>query len=230
MMMKRLAMLLTVLALDGCATTAERPAVADPPLLEPTTAEIASLRADLAEMFVARGAFDAALPLLQEALRLAPRSARIHTLLGIVLRDRGVYAQAEQELKLALELEPGRASALSALGVLYDQEHRFEDAEQAHRDAVARARDCVKCWNNLGFSLFLERRDRAAIEAYEIALRLDPGARVIYNNLGFAYGRLGYEAAALRAFRQAGDEKRAQKNLALCRLLRARESRRKEAQ
>src|SRR5262249_56934288 len=117
-------------------------------------------------------------------------------------------------------LEPKNAQTLTALGVLYAEEHRFAESERAHRGAVALAAGCVKCWNNLGFSLYLAHEDRAAVEAYEAALRLDPGARVIYNHLGLAYGRLGDEAAALRAFRQAGGEEHAQKNLALCRRLR----------
>src|SRR5215831_8176526 len=142
--MRALAILLVFGA--GCVTTQ---VAADPPLPEPAPSDLAALRADLAEMFVERGAFDAALPLLGEALRAAPKNPRVHVLLGVVLRDRGVRDQAEIELKRALELAPGYAPALSALGVLYDQQHRFAEAQGAHRRAVAAARDCVKCWNNL---------------------------------------------------------------------------------
>src|SRR5262245_1293593 len=121
-----------VLVCFGCATTGGSGPTLEAAMPEPSPADVAALRADLAEMFVERGALDAALPLVAEALRLAPRSPRPHTLLAVVLRDRGVREQAERELKVALELEPGYAPALTALGVLYDQEHRFVEAAQAH--------------------------------------------------------------------------------------------------
>jgi Flp pilus assembly protein TadD len=197
----------------GCATAAG--ATSDPGLRAPSPGESSVLREELIEAMVAKGSTATAVPLLKQALKESPRSAHLHTLLGVVLRDRGVRDQAEKELEIAIELDPKQASAHGALGVLYDYSRRHDLALKEHREAVRIAPDCVRCWNNLGFSLYLQHRDREAVAAFQAAIRLDPNEKAVYNNLGFAYGRLGYSSAALRAFRVGGDEAAAHQNLEL---------------
>ncbi len=185
------------LVLPGCATSSQ---------VKKTEAEGARLRIDLAETYVAKKAYAAAIPLLRRAVAEQPDAAEPRELLGIVLREQGLYPQAEKELREATRLAPSSARAWAALGVLYDLMRRPDDAERAHRNALELLPSSAAIWNNLGFSLYLARRNDEAISALEKALELDPGLIVAYNNLGFAYGRRGSLADAVRCFRTAGGE------------------------
>jgi Flp pilus assembly protein TadD len=195
-----------MLVLVGCATDAH---------LRKTDEEGERMRLDLAETYVKKGAYAAAIPLLRHEVADKPKSVEARTLYGIVLREQGLYPQAERELKDALALAPGNARALDALGVLYDLEHRPMDAENAHRGALALAPGEAMYWNNLGFSLLVANRTNEAVTALEKALALDPALLVAYDNLGFAYGRRGDDAAAERCFRSAGGELAVRVNMAI---------------
>ena len=67
-----------------------------------TPSERPSLRASLIETMVDAKAYDSAVPLLRQALREQPKSAKIHYLLAVVLRERGRLEQAVAEFKVAL--------------------------------------------------------------------------------------------------------------------------------
>ncbi|HKA86204.1 MAG TPA: tetratricopeptide repeat protein [Haliangiales bacterium] len=202
--MKRITMVL--IALGGCATDSH---------VRRTQEEGEHLRVELAETYIKKGAYDAAIPLLTRAAAQAPKDAYVRTLYGTVLREKGLYPQAERELKAAIDLNPRGASAWAEMGILYDLEHRGDDAERAHRQALTLAPASASYWNNLGFSLYVAGRTDEAVDALEKSLALDPGLTVAYNNLGFAYGRARRMADAERSFRTAGGDLAALVNMAI---------------
>jgi superkiller protein 3 len=185
------------LQLCACATTAH---------VKKTEAEGEALRLDLAESYVNKKSYAAAIPLLRRSVDGDPKDARAHVLFGVVLREQGLYPQSEKELKLATELQPSSARGWKEMGVLFDLMRRPADAERAHRNALELAPGDAEVWNNLGFSLYVAGRNDEAIPALEKALALDPGLIVAYNNVGFAYGRAGRLDDAERSFRTAGGE------------------------
>ncbi len=63
-------------------------------------------RTDLASLYLRRGAADKAVPLLREAIALAPKDARIHQTLGVALAATGNRADGLAMLKRAAELDP----------------------------------------------------------------------------------------------------------------------------
>ena len=161
------------------------------------------LSAQIAEIMAVNHVYETATPLLQEGIAEDPNNPRLHRLLGIILRDRGVYEQAVDELDLAWKLGPGSADTAAALGVLYDSSNRPQAAEAWHRMAIDLAPKRGDLYNNLGFSLYLQGRDAEAMTALREGLRYNPNQARAYNNLGFTYFRLGEREAALRTFRQA---------------------------
>jgi Flp pilus assembly protein TadD len=173
------------------------------------------LRLDLAETYVQKRAYAAAIPLLRRLVVEHPDDAHVHVLYGTVLREQGLYPQADKELSQATRLAPGSGEAWASLGVLYDLMRRPADAEAAHRKAIALQPGHASFWNNLGFSLYVAGQTDAAIEALEKALALDPALTVSYNNLGFAYGRRGDLVDAERSFRTAGGPTAALLNMAI---------------
>jgi Flp pilus assembly protein TadD len=183
--------------------------------LRRSVADGEQMRFELAQTYVRKGAYGAAIPLLRREVAERPQSDAVRALYGVVLREQGLYPQAEKELLAALALAPRNARALDALGVLYDLERRAADAEKAHRAALELAPREALYWNNLGFSLYVARRDAEAIAALERALALDPALTIAYGNLGFAYGRRGDLVAAERSFRTAGGELGVRVNMAI---------------
>lgn len=202
-MMKRL---LVFMLATGCATSQH---------MRKTEEDGEAMRFNLAETYVRKGAYSAAIPLLRREVAAQPRSAKVHTLYGVVLREQGLYPQAEKELKAALAIAPSSARTLDAIGVLYDLMHRSEEAEASHRAALEVAPGEAMFWNNLGFSLYIAKKNEDAIVALERALALDPGLIVAYDNLGFAYGRRGDDASAERCFRTVGGELGQRVNMAI---------------
>jgi Flp pilus assembly protein TadD len=194
------------LLLAACASDAH---------LRKTEEEGERMRLDLAETYVKKGAYTAAIPLLTRELAARPTSDHVHTLYATVLREQGLYPQAEREFRAALAIAPANARAWDGLGVLYDLMRRPTDAEGAHRRALELAPGSAEFWNNLGFSLYVARKTDDAIAALEKALVLDPSLVVAYNNLGFAYGRSGRLEDAERCFRTAGGEAAARLNMAI---------------
>jgi len=173
------------------------------------------MRVELAETYIAKGAKEAAIPLLRRALAERPNDARIRVLYGTVLRDLGLYPQAEKQLRFALTLTADYAPALAGLGILYDLQRNSVLARKYHARAVAADPGRASYRNNYGFSLYIAGDIDAAIEELEKALALDPALSVGYNNLGFAYGSRGAFDKAERAFRAVGDPAAALLNMAI---------------
>ena len=174
-----------------------------------------ALSHDLAEVLVAHHAYEQATPLLQRAVAENPADPRVHTMLGIVLRDRGMFAQAEAELREAYRLTPDSVDVMSAMGVLYDSWGQGDAADGWHRRAIRAAPQAPDYYNNLGFSLTLRRRWADSAACFEAALRRDPTYRRAANNLGFARTRLGDYSGAMRSFENAGGRAAAFCNLGL---------------
>ena len=174
-----------------------------------------ALRRDLAELYVQKGARQAAVPLLQKLIAEQPTDVRARVLYGTLLRDLGLYPQAEAELRRAIALDPRRADAHAGIAILLDLTGRHADALAHHRSAARLAPGSADYRNNLGFSLLAAGDAAGAIAPLEAALALDPGLPHAYANLGFAYGRTGRFDLAERTFRAGLGEAAALFNLSL---------------
>lgn len=173
------------------------------------------LRFELAELYVKKGAKDAAIPLLQKILSEKPKDVRARLLYGKVLRDMRLYPQAERELLFARKLAPKAPAVHAALGVLYDLKRDSKRALYHHLYAVRSAPSVAAFRNNLGFSLYLAGKTDDAISHLEQALAMDPSMTVTYNNLAFAYGKRKQYDKAERTFRSALSESSTLVNMAI---------------
>lgn len=199
--------LLALLVGSGCAASKDH--------IRRTEEQGRNLRIDLAETYVQRGAYDAALPLLKRAIVENPHDPRPRVLYATILRQRGLYPQAEMQYGLAIKVAPQNADAHAGIGVLFDLMRRPIEAQRAHKRALKLAPGNATYWNNYGFSLLTSGHTKKAIPCFERALHLDPGLVIAYNNLGFAYGRSGDDNAAERSFRSGLGEASAQLNMSL---------------
>jgi len=200
--------LLVTLGLAACSRVPAPQSASDLP-----GGEVSRLRQQMAEVLVQQRDFDLALPYLKNLLALAPSNARLHLLLGIVLREKGQLEAGERELRAALELDPRSPAVHAALGVLLSKRRRFAEAEQSQRRAIALAPTRANYHNDLGFCLFLQKRFEDARKELVEAIRLDPALRAAFNNLGFVHGMLDDREEAMRAFLQGGSRAMALTNM-----------------
>jgi tetratricopeptide (TPR) repeat protein len=97
-------------------------------------------RVDYGAFLFRHGRLNEALPLLQQAVRVAPRSARAHTELGRVVLHLGKAEAATASLEKAVNLDPRSSAARLLLGRAYLQSGRVEEGQkqlQLARDAGA---------------------------------------------------------------------------------------------
>jgi tetratricopeptide (TPR) repeat protein len=74
------------------------------------------------------GEVDAAIPMLEAALKLAPRLAKAHYFLGTALKTVGRYDEALEHYRVAAAQYPRDRVVLDEIGRVYFLQRRFEDA------------------------------------------------------------------------------------------------------
>ena len=83
---------------------------------------------DFGEMLLTQQRFDEALPILQEAVKLAPYFPDAHNALGRVLAEKGDTKGALREFAMALLINPQLVDAEFNLAVVLMRDNRLEDA------------------------------------------------------------------------------------------------------
>ncbi|WP_291995041.1 tetratricopeptide repeat protein [Candidatus Accumulibacter sp. ACC003] len=125
-----------------------------------------------------------ALTAMQNAVRLLPRDAQVHSNLGLVLADLGQAIEAEACQRRALKINRQFAEAHYNLGKLLGAQERHQEALSSYRRAVALKPDFAIAHSNLGNTLVALERLTEAEAAYRRALKSQPNLAEAHNNLG----------------------------------------------
>ena len=105
--------------------------------LEPAAARSSDLSDFLGGFYLQQGALDRALPLVRQALALAPKSAAALLHLGQLEQELGYSKPAGEHLRAARELAPDVASVHLALARFLERELHLPEGEAERREAVA---------------------------------------------------------------------------------------------
>jgi tetratricopeptide (TPR) repeat protein len=92
---------------------------------------------NVARTRIQEGEVDAAIPLLEQALKLSPRLAKAHYFLGTALKTLGRYDEAVEHLNAAAEQYPRDRVVLNEIGRVYFFQRRFDEAIAAFKRALA---------------------------------------------------------------------------------------------
>jgi tetratricopeptide (TPR) repeat protein len=92
---------------------------------------------NVARVRVQEGEVEAAIPLLEAALKLSPRLAKAHYFLGTALKTLGRYDEAIDHLTLAAEQYPRDRVVLNEMGRVHFYQRRFDEAIAAFKRALA---------------------------------------------------------------------------------------------
>ena len=149
------------------------------------------------------GRFDEALPLLREAVRIAPSDPDSLANLGATLLRHEEYPEAEELLLRVSRLVPARAQSWSLLGYLYFKQRRLAESLLALDEALARDAQHVVAWSTRGLTLEALGRLDEAVAALQHALELRPDLLNAQLALGRLLLRLGRSEEARAHFEAA---------------------------
>jgi tetratricopeptide (TPR) repeat protein len=145
----------------------------------------------------------------QNALRIDPNQATVHSALGVAFLEMGRIQQSLTSLERALEIAPNDADAHYNFGNTLLQLGRAREAVAQYSRALELNRDDVEAQNNLAWVLATcpEAKVRDGIRAVAIAERADSltlrKSPVIAATLAAAYAEAGRFADAVKAAERA---------------------------
>ncbi len=140
--------------------------------------------------------YDAAIKKARHVLRLSPRSAQAHEVIGIGLTRKGDLAGAIPELQEATVLDPQRVTAFDNLGQALYASGDLAGAVNAWNTAIQISPDYAPPYESLGGALVRSGDLAGALPKLTKAIELNPQSVSAHNNMAVAlYGRGDYEGA-----------------------------------
>lgn len=190
-------LMLFVIGLSGCATTAQpEPVSVEPPL---STAELVAA----GDRMERAGDLDGALVNYVKALSGDANNADLHYRVARVHAALGNPRVAQEAYSRALTLNPEHAAALEGYGLLLLKLGQTDAAQQVLLKAMEKNPVSWRITNGLGAIMDLKGNHIEAQAQFLTALKLKPNDPELLNNLGFSYYQSGDYDAAMTHLRRA---------------------------
>jgi tetratricopeptide (TPR) repeat protein len=159
--------------------------------------------ADLGVILQARGKYDEAVALLEQAVKLEPKSPDHYCKLGHVLHKGGRTPDALRALNRAIGLNQRHADTLNQLGCVHMESGEVDQSIAHLQQAISANPRHYHAHNNLGLALTKKDKHEEAIRHYRQAIALDPNQPAAYTNLGTALFDLDQIEDAIRNHQKA---------------------------
>lgn len=166
---------------------------------------LAGAIANAGEGLVAQGKEREGEGLLQEAVALDPKAARVHTMLGFLYSGQGRLPDAVRELQTAKSLSFRETEARTELGFVLLRLGREEEALVELRDVLRVDRRVPRPYVGVGMILARRNRVAEAISAFRGAISVDPKYGPAQLELAAALDTAGQPAEAWAAAQRAHD-------------------------
>src|ERR1039457_111511 len=119
----------------------------------------------------------------RKAIIHRPDFANAHSVLGLLLYQKGMLIEAEHHYHCSIGLDPDSGKTHLNLGVLMASQKRLEEAEVEFQQALKLTPDSPDVWSNLGMLHACLKQDNEAELSYRKAITLDPAFKQAYVNL-----------------------------------------------
>ena len=165
---------------------------------------------NLGALLLTDGRHGDALEYLQDALRLKPRAANIHSTLGAALLGLGDNRQALQSFLTSLDIKPKNADALCNAGIASQKLKNYSGAQEYFDKALELSAKHGNSLINLGLLHLELRLDLIAAKYFDQALALYPASSTALIGKSNALRNLGQYTAALECLDDVLDRDPAQ--------------------
>jgi len=139
---------------------------------------------DLGEYKKARSAY-------REVMKINPKSAQPHILIGDLYRLEERRDDAIYEYKEASKIEPSNINIRNQLALLYSQKGEIIRAIDEYQRILTVEPDNLEAHRQLGYLLMSMGRNEEAIREFEWVLQVDPDDDAVYQILGNLYLKVG---------------------------------------
>lgn len=156
-----------------------------------------------AELLIAEGQADEAIPVLLRAIEENPRDVRARLNLGLAYEMIESPGDAEAAYRDALRIDPSFVEALNNLGAILRDSGQLEEAIALLRRAIEQRPGFASAYLNLALALEDIGDDDGALEAYRSVIRLAPRDPTSRTNLSMILLERGEREQALIELRRA---------------------------
>ncbi len=151
--------------------------------------------------------YEKALELLEKALEISPKSARVRQFIGETYKKMGNIEKAEETLQEAVEINPQYIKVHQSLGDLYQEVGDKEKALESFEKAIKISPHNAKRQTTLG-QMYLESGDvEQAEKAFEKAVEAEPNNPDIKTNIGEIFLERGHAEKAAIVFKDSLNQK-----------------------
>jgi Flp pilus assembly protein TadD len=158
----------------------------------PNNREIATGYLNLANVYIERQQFQAAVEAAEKGLQFESSVLGLKIIRGIALLQMGRLAEAEQILTQAYRQSPNNEIILQFLGMVYLSQRRLETAVDYFTRALKILPSYSDAHNNLAATFVELGRYQDAVVHLRRAAELSPGNAMALCNLGIILGKLGH--------------------------------------
>lgn len=159
-------------------------AVEKDPFLVEAHMNLGKALGDLGEYKKARAAY-------REVLKLNPKSAQPHILVGDLYRLEERRDDAIYEYREASRIEPSNISIRNQLALLYSQKGEIIRAIDEYQRILTVEPNNLEAHRQLGYMLMSIGRNEEAVREFEWVLQVDPEDDAVYQVLGNLYLKVG---------------------------------------
>ena len=150
-------------------------------IISENPADIRALNS-MAMVHYRHGKFEVSRNLLSSGLKLQPKSAELHSNLGLVLYSMGETFDGIKELRKAVEIMPDHAQANATLGSIYVQNKDYAKAIIVLETAYLKGVRDLKTLNNYAITLSVRKENSLAQEMFEKILKETPHDKEVMMN------------------------------------------------
>lgn len=151
------------------------------------------------------GDYNGAIAIYQQAARLDPRNARIHSGMGYLYAQQGNFSLALTAYRRAIAIEPNNSDFYYAVGYIKGNMGDTNGAKEAYRRAIQINRGHVNAYLGLGVTQATLGDYEAAMWAYEQAINLDRNNARTYELMGSMFKQRRQSRQASNVLQKARD-------------------------
>jgi Flp pilus assembly protein TadD len=151
------------------------------------------------------GDYSGAIATYQQASKLAPKNAKIHSGIGYLYAQQGNFPQALTAYRKAIALNPNNSDFYYAVGYIKGNMGDTKGAKEAYRRAIQLNRGHVNAYLGLGVTQAALGDYESAMWAYQQAMNLDRNNARTYELIGAMYKQRKQTKPASNSLQKARD-------------------------